>query len=142
MCTHASKYASLTIHLWHIMISYTHLPYYLAYFLPLLLSLFYRRFSTVAFYRLLLSLVFTTNKKLMPFLLWKNMSFYFISYPDIWRLRSIPLRFTTPFTTPFLPQTTPFSDKIRYLCIFTKSPQTLENTDVSGIFRSLKNMQA
>ena len=34
MCTHASKYASLTVHLWHIMISYTHLPYYLAYFLP------------------------------------------------------------------------------------------------------------
>ena len=36
----------------------------------------------------------------------------------------------------FLPQITPFFDKIRYLCIFAKSPQTLESTGISGIFRS------
>ena len=82
------------------MISYTHLPYYLAYFLPHLLSLFYRRFSTVAFYHLLLSLTFiayfsslvSTPKKQNPTHLPPQAhGVPFISYPDIRCLHPISL---------------------------------------------------
>lgn len=60
----------------------------------------------------------------------------------IFRHSMSPSQFHIRSTTPFLPKTTPFPDKIRYLCIFTQSPQALESTDVSGIFRSLKKKQA
>lgn len=135
-----------------------HLPYYLAYFLPSL-RVPYECHSEchpecqlnslrVSFLVVHIPLIIRSSKMIEFHLVhfeqdkthapasastWVS----FISYPDIWRLRP---NFTTPFTTPFLPQTTPFSDKIRYLCIFTKSPQTLENTAFLSTLRNLKNM--